>query len=110
VWIDTGSVYENAQNNGVAHFVEHMSFKGTDRRTQQGLEVEVENMGARLNAYTSREQTVFFANCFNQDAPKTVDILSDILQNAKFDEDAIEHERGVILREMQEVETMDEEV
>jgi len=110
VWIDTGSVYENDKNNGVAHFVEHLSFKGTEKRTQQGLEVEVENMGARLNAYTSREQTVFYANCFKEDAPKAVDILSDILQNAKFSEDAIDYERGVILREMEEVETMDEEV
>lgn len=110
VWIDTGSVYENAKNNGVAHFVEHMSFKGTDKRTQQGLEVEVENMGARLNAYTSREQTTFFANCFNHDAPKAVDILSDMMQNAKFDEQAIENERGVINREAEEIETMDEEV
>ena len=110
VWIDTGSVYENAKNNGVAHFVEHMSFKGTEKRTQQGLELEIENMGARLNAYTSREQTVFYANCFKEDAPKTVDILSDILQNAKFDPDAIDNERGVIKREMQEVETMEEEV
>jgi processing peptidase subunit beta len=67
-------------------------------------------MGARLNAYTSREQTVYFANCFKEDVPKAVDILSDILQNAKFDEDAVEAERSVILREMQEVETMDEEV
>ncbi len=110
VWIDTGSVYENKANNGVAHFCEHLSFKGTSRRTQQGLEMEVENMGARLNAYTSREQTVYYANCFKQDAPKCVDILSDILQNAKFNEDAIEYERSVILREAEEVETMDEEV
>jgi processing peptidase subunit beta len=110
VWIDTGSVYENAQNNGVAHFVEHMSFKGTEKRSQNELEVEVENMGARLNAYTSREQTVFYANCFKEDAPKAVDILSDILQNGKFNEDAIEYERGVILREMEEVETMEDEV
>jgi processing peptidase subunit beta len=73
VWIDTGSVYENASNNGVAHFVEHLSFKGTERRSQQQLEVEVENMGARLNAYTSREQTVYFANCFTSDGERDFD-------------------------------------
>ena len=109
MWIDTGSVYESKANNGVAHFCEHMSFKGTERRTQQALEVEVENMGARLNAYTSREQTVYYANCFKQDAPKALDILSDILQNAKFNEDAIEYERSVILREMEEIESVEEE-
>jgi processing peptidase subunit beta len=129
VWIDTGSVYESKANNGVAHFVEHISFKwvvclqrgwrgfsfsclfqrGTERRTQQALEVEVENMGARLNAYTSREQTVYYANCFKQDAPRALDILSDILQNAKFNEDAIDYERSVILREMEEIEAVEEE-
>ncbi len=68
---------------------------------QEQLEVLVENMGARLNAYTSREQTVFFANCFKGDVPACADILADILQNAKMDPDAVEHERPVILREMQ---------
>merc|ERR1719249_169623 len=55
LWIDAGSRFENAKNNGVAHFLEHMAFKGTSKRTQTGLELEVENMGAHLNAYTSRE-------------------------------------------------------
>merc|ERR1719424_1090259 len=55
VWIDTGSRYETDANNGVAHFLEHMAFKGTAKRSQLQLEMEVENMGAHLNAYTSRE-------------------------------------------------------
>ena len=54
VWIDAGSRYETDENNGVAHFLEHMAFKGTSKRTQLQLETEVENMGAHLNAYTSR--------------------------------------------------------
>ena len=58
VWIDAGSRYETASNNGAEHFLEHMDFKGTDKRTQQQLEVEIENMGGHLNAYTSREQAV----------------------------------------------------
>jgi len=65
LWIDTGSRYETAANNGVAHFLEHMAFKGTGKRTQTGLELEVETMGAHLNAYTSREQTVFYAKCLS---------------------------------------------
>ena len=100
LWIDTGSRlvlplaifgphninfrYENAANNGVAHFLEHMAFKGTSKRTQTGLELEVENMGAHLNAYTSREQTVFYAKCLAGDLDKSVEILSDILTNSTF--------------------------
>lgn len=67
-------------------------------------------MGAHLNAYTSREQTVFYAKCLAEDVPKAVEILSDIIQNSKLGENEIERERGVILREMQEVETNLQEV
>jgi processing peptidase subunit beta len=110
LWIDTGSRYENANNNGVAHFLEHMVFKGTEKRSQTQLELEVENMGAHLNAYTSREQTVFYAKCLTSDLGNAVEILADILNNSKFGEQEIERERGVILREMQEVEMNLQEV
>jgi len=110
LWIDAGSRYENAQNNGVAHFLEHMAFKGTAKRSQTDLELEVENLGAHLNAYTSREQTVFYAKCLSKDVPKAVEILGDIIQNSKLGESEIERERGVILREMQEVESNLQEV
>mmetsp|Transcript_20899 Transcript_20899/g.31169 ORF Transcript_20899/g.31169 Transcript_20899/m.31169 type:complete len:484 (-) Transcript_20899:108-1559(-) len=110
VWIDAGSRYETASNNGAAHFLEHMAFKGTQKRTQQQLEVEIENMGGHLNAYTSREQTVYFAKVFKHAVPQAVEILSDILLNSKLDEGAIERERGVILREMEEVNKQQEEL
>jgi mitochondrial-processing peptidase subunit beta len=110
LWIDAGSRYENAQNNGVAHFLEHMAFKGTAKRSQTDLELEVENMGAHLNAYTSREQTVFYAKCLSKDVSKAVEILGDIIQNSKLGESEIERERSVILREMQEVESNLQEV
>jgi processing peptidase subunit beta len=103
VWIDAGSVYEDEKTNGVAHFLEHMAFKGTKNRTREALEVEIENMGGQLNAYTSREQTVYYAKVFKNDVPKAVDILSDILTNSKLEENYIEIERGTILREMEEV-------
>lgn len=61
----------------------YLCLQGTDKRSQTDLELEVENMGAHLNAYTSREQTVFYAKCLKADVPKAVDILSDILQNSK---------------------------
>ncbi|KAF7998601.1 hypothetical protein HCN44_011009 [Aphidius gifuensis] len=110
LWIDAGSRCENDDNNGVAHFMEHMAFKGTAKRSQTDLELEIENIGAHLNAYTSREQTVFYAKCLSQDVPKAIEILSDIIQNSKLGESEIERERGVILREMQEVETNLQEV
>jgi len=110
LWIDAGSRYENKKNNGVAHFLEHMIFKGTPKRTQTGLELEIENLGAHLNAYTSREQTVYYAKCFSKDLPHMVELLSDIVQNSTLGEGEIERERGVILREMQEIETNMQEV
>lgn len=110
LWIDAGSRYETDRNNGVAHFLEHMAFKGTAKRSQTDLELEIENMGAHLNAYTSREQTVFYAKCLSKDVNRAVEIIADIIQNSKLGEGEIERERGVILREMQEVESNLQEV
>jgi len=110
MWIDTGSRYESDANNGVAHFLEHMAFKGTAKRSQLQLETEIENMGGHLNAYTSREQTVYYAKVLKKDVPQAVEILSDILTNSTFSEAAVERERDVIMREMEEVEGVTEEV
>ncbi|KAI3730711.1 hypothetical protein L1987_61886 [Smallanthus sonchifolius] len=110
VWIDAGSRFETEETNGVAHFLEHMIFKGTAKRSVRDLEEEIENMGGHLNAYTSREQTTYYAKVMGGDVPKALDILSDILQNSTFDERLINRERGVILREMEEVGAQTEEV
>ncbi|XP_020240975.1 probable mitochondrial-processing peptidase subunit beta, mitochondrial [Asparagus officinalis] len=87
-----------------------MIFKGTETRSVRQLEEEIENMGAHLNAYTSREQTTYYAKVIEKDVGKAVEILADILQNSKFDEARIYRERDVILREMEEVEGQTEEV
>lgn len=87
-----------------------MAFKGTKSRTQTQLEIEIENMGGHLNAYTSREQTVYYAKVFKDDVPKAMEILSDILQNSLLDEGAITREKDVILREAEEVGKQFEEV
>lgn len=87
-----------------------MAFKGTGKRSQHQLELEVENLGAHLNAYTSREQTVYYAKSFSHDVAKSVEIISDILTGSKLDQGAIERERDVILREQQEVDKQLEEV
>ncbi|XP_057494052.1 probable mitochondrial-processing peptidase subunit beta, mitochondrial isoform X1 [Actinidia eriantha] len=110
VWIDAGSRFESDDTNGVAHFLEHMIFKGTEKRPVKVLEEEIENMGGHLNAYTSREQTTYYAKVMDKDVPKALDILADILQNSVFEQDRINRERDVILREMEEMEGHAEEV
>lgn len=111
VWVDSGSVYENQKNNGVAHFLEHMIFKGTDKRPNQHfIETEVENMGGSLNAFTSREHSAYYMKVLKDNIPNAVDILSDILQNSKFEPKLIDEERGTILSEMEHVQSKEAEV
>ena len=110
IWIDAGSRFETDATNGTAHFLEHMAFKGTHARSQHALEVEIEDMGAQLNAYTSREQTCFYAKVLGADVGRAVDILADQVQNSLLDLGAIERERSTILREMSEIEQIPEEM
>lgn len=110
MFIDAGSRGDSNATSGAAHFLEHLAFKGTNKRSRQQLELEVENLGAQLNAWTSREQTVYYAKAFRKDVPQVVEILSDILQNSKLDASAVESERDVILREQEEVDKLTEEV
>jgi len=103
VYIETGSRYETKENNGVAHFLEHLAFKGTHKRSQVALESEIENLGGHLNAYTSREMTCYYAQVMKKDMNQAMDILSDILLNSKYDEGAVNRERSTILQEMEHV-------
>ncbi|MDB5361310.1 MAG: putative Zn-dependent peptidase [Rhodospirillales bacterium] len=100
VWVDVGTRNEPAEINGVAHLLEHMAFKGTERRSARAIAEEIENVGGHLNAYTSREQTAFYAKVLKQDVPLGVDILSDILQHSTFDAGELERERTVIIQEI----------
>uniref|UniRef100_A0AC35TLZ5 Mitochondrial-processing peptidase subunit beta n=1 Tax=Rhabditophanes sp. KR3021 TaxID=114890 RepID=A0AC35TLZ5_9BILA len=110
VWVNAGSRFENDKNNGVAHFSEHMAFKGTNKRNQFELELEVESNGILLNAYTSREQTVYYAKCPSDHIERAVEILADILLNSQYREREIKIERDVILREYEEIEQTIKEV
>jgi hypothetical protein len=110
VWIDAGSRAETNTSNGLAHFLKHMAFKGTGRHSQHSLEIKVENLSAHLNAYTSHEQTVYYAKSFRKDVPQAIDIISNILQNSKLESGAIEREHNVILCEQQEVDKQHKEV
>src|SRR3984893_376775 len=100
IWIDVGTRHEPAEINGVAHFLEHMAFKGTERRSALAIAEEIEAVGGHLNAYTSRESTAYYAKVLKEDLPLALDILSDILQYSTFDCEELERERAVLLQEI----------
>jgi processing peptidase subunit beta len=99
VFIKCGSRQETLENSGVAHFLEHLHFKGTKNRSRSQLELDVENMGGQLNAYTSRENTSYTMTVFKNDTSKAVEILGDMLSNSLYDKNQIEAERETIYRE-----------
>ena len=100
VWVGTGARNETADVNGVAHLLEHMAFKGTERRSAQDIVEEIESVGGHLNAYTSREQTAYYAKVLKENTVLALDLLSDILQNSTFDADELERERTVVIQEI----------
>ncbi len=109
VWVDIGTRHEPAAINGVAHLLEHMAFKGTERRNALAIAEEIEAVGGHLNAYTSREHTAYYAKVLKEDAPLAVDILADILQHSLFDATELDRERTVILQEIgQAIDTPDD--
>src|ERR1700726_4649966 len=100
IWIDVGTRHEPAEINGVAHFLEHMAFKGTERRSAAVIAEEIEAVGGHLNAYTSRESTAYYAKVLKEDIGLALDILADILQHSTFEPNELERERTVILQEI----------
>jgi predicted Zn-dependent peptidase len=100
VWVDVGARYENADINGVSHLLEHMAFKGTKRRSALAIAEEIEAVGGHVNAYTSREQTAYYAKVMKEDVALAVDILADILQHSTFAEEELERERAVVVQEI----------
>lgn len=100
IWVTAGGRNERIEQNGIAHFLEHMAFKGTKTRTSLQIAEEIEDVGGYINAYTSREVTAYYARVLGADVPLALDVISDILLNPVFDEDEIEVERGVILQEI----------
>lgn len=99
-WFKVGARNEAPEVNGVAHFLEHMAFKGTERRGPADIAEEIEAVGGHLNAYTSREQTAYYAKVLKADVGLAVDILGDILQNSTFEQEELGRERTVILQEI----------
>ena len=100
VWVEAGTRHERAEENGIAHFLEHMAFKGTARRSALQIAEQIEDVGGHLNAYTSRERTAYYARVLEADVPLALDLIADILRNSTLDAAEIEIERGVILQEI----------
>ena len=100
IWVSAGGRHERLEQNGIAHFLEHMAFKGTKRRSALQIAEEIEDVGGYINAYTSREVTAYYARILKDDVPLAVDLITDILLNPTFDPREIEVERGVILQEI----------
>jgi len=100
LWVGAGGRHETAVQNGIAHFLEHMAFKGTEKRSALQIAEEIEDVGGYINAYTSREMTAYYARCLSADVPRALDVISDIVLNPVFHHDDIETERHVILQEI----------
>jgi predicted Zn-dependent peptidase len=104
IWVANGSRHERRESNGVAHFIEHLLFKGTKRRTAIDIAREIDSVGGILNAFTSREYACYYAKVLDKYLPRAVDLLADIFLNSLFDSDEIEKERKVVLQEINMVE------
>src|SRR5580765_6047361 len=101
VFYAAGSRYETRETNGIAHFTEHMFFKGTERRpTARDIGMAIDGIGGELNAFTSKEYTGYYVRCASEHQPIALDVLTDMLRHSKFSGDEIEREKGVIVEEM----------
>ena len=99
-YVAAGTRHETADENGASHFLEHMAFKGTERRTASAIAEEIEAVGGHINAYTAREQTAYYVKVLKEDMALGADLIGDILTHSTFDPDELERERGVILQEI----------
>ncbi len=104
IWVKVGSRYELPEKNGISHFLEHMFFKGTKKRSARDIAVEIDSIGGDLNAFTSRETTTFYVKVLDQHIDKGIDLISDIFLHSTFPEDDIEKEKRIIREEIKMVE------
>lgn len=104
IWVENGSRHESSSENGISHFIEHLLFKGTERRTAAQIAEEMDAIGGVLNAFTAKEHTCYYAKILDEDLPLAIDLLSDIFLHSIFDHEEIERERSVILQEISQAE------
>lgn len=100
LWVDNGSKNESEDVWGISHFIEHMLFKGTQKRTAMQIAQELEDTGGSINAFTDKENTCFYARVLDQHTNKAIDVLTDIYLNSVFDKDEIEREKQVVIEEL----------
>ena len=100
IMVQNGSRNESKDVNGISHFIEHMFFKGTDKRSAKDIVQEIENIGGQINAYTSKETTCYYIKALNTHVDLCLDVISDMILNSKFDEEEIEKEKGVVIEEI----------
>jgi predicted Zn-dependent peptidase len=99
-WVSTGSRFESEQDAGLAHFLEHLLFKGTRNRTAYDIAKEMDSIGGQLNAFTDKETTCFYARVLDQHIDRAADVLFDMLKNSLLDPVEVEREKGVIIEEI----------
>ncbi|HUA34507.1 MAG TPA: pitrilysin family protein [Candidatus Binataceae bacterium] len=104
IWVENGSRYETPAENGTSHFIEHLLFKGTTKRTAAQIAEEVDAVGGVLNAFTGKEYTCYYAKVLGQDLDMTTDLLADIFLESVFNAEDLERERQVVLQEISQAE------
>lgn len=109
-WFNVGSRDENKKNNGISHFIEHMLFKGTKKRSAKKIAEEIEGYGGYLNAFTSKEHTCYYGRGLSRHLQRTFNVISDMIQNSSFKHSEIEKEAGVIIDELLDINDNPEEL
>src|SRR6267143_2132019 len=104
IWVENGSRHESEAENGLSHFIEHLLFKGTERRSAAQIAEEMDAVGGVINAFTSKEHTCYYAKVLDENLPLAIDLLTDIFLHSSFEAEEIERERSVILQEISQAE------
>src|SRR5690242_10847763 len=104
IWVENGSRHESEAENGLSHFIEHLLFKGTERRSAAQIAEEMDAVGGVSNAFTAKEHTCYYAKVLDENLPLAIDLLTDVFLNSSFDADEIERERSAILEEISQAE------
>ncbi|MGI6154148.1 MAG: M16 family metallopeptidase [Christensenellaceae bacterium] len=100
IWVGAGSITESSQENGISHFIEHMLFKGTEKRSAKQIAIDVDSIGGQVNAFTSKECTCYYIKSIDEKMEDAIEILTDFFCNAVLDEEEMEKEKGVVLEEI----------
>ena len=109
-WFNVGARDESLRNNGISHFIEHMLFKGTKKRSAKMIAEEIESYGGYLNAFTSKEHTCYYSKGLSENLGRTFSVLSDLIQNPLFKKNHIRKEAGVVIDELKDLDDNPEEL